>query len=231
MSFSVSRRIVKAIIDDAAGRNSSSLETVELYISVTRPDPHKSAPQGALRLKHPVKTDFKVCVLGDERRCAEARDRNVDCRGPGDIHRMRKCPSEIKCLATQYDGFLASDSVLHDVRRVLGPVLKKADKVPLPLRDSDSLRAKVHECKTTVWVNMKNRLLGLVITVGDATMPVEAVAANIDAAVRSLMDLLEGRRTILTICVRSTIANAYCIYRGTQRRGVEPELCGEALEH
>ena len=58
-------------------------------------------------------------------------------------------------LAKSYDAFLASDSVIKQIPRLLGPGLNKAGKFPTLLTHSDRLVDKVEEVKATIKFQMK----------------------------------------------------------------------------
>lgn len=55
----------------------------------------------------------------------------------------------------QYDAFLASDSLIKQIPRILGPGLNKAGKFPTLLTHSDSMLGKVDEVKATIKFQMK----------------------------------------------------------------------------
>ena len=57
--------------------------------------------------------------------------------------------------AKRYDAFLASDSLIKQIPRLLGPGLSKAGKFPTMLTHSDNLVVKVDELKATIRFQMK----------------------------------------------------------------------------
>lgn len=57
--------------------------------------------------------------------------------------------------AKKYDAFLASESLIRQIPRVLGPGLNKAGKFPAPVTHGDVLNAKVEEIKATIKFQMK----------------------------------------------------------------------------
>ena len=60
------------------------------------------------------------------------------------------------CLtAKRYDAFLASDSLIKQIPRLLGPGLSKAGKFPTMLTHSDNMVHKVDELKATIRFQMK----------------------------------------------------------------------------
>lgn len=57
--------------------------------------------------------------------------------------------------AKKYDAFLASESLIKQIPRLLGPGLNKAGKFPVLLTHQESMTAKVDEVKATIKFQMK----------------------------------------------------------------------------
>ena len=57
--------------------------------------------------------------------------------------------------AKKYDAFLASEALIKQIPRLLGPGLNKAGKFPAPLAHSESMLMKVEEVKATIKFQMK----------------------------------------------------------------------------
>lgn len=58
-------------------------------------------------------------------------------------------------LAKRYDAFLASDSLIRQIPRILGPGLNKAGKFPTALTHNDNMVQKVEEVRSTIKFQMK----------------------------------------------------------------------------
>lgn len=58
-------------------------------------------------------------------------------------------------LAKKYDAFLASESLIKQIPRILGPGLNKAGKFPSLLTHNENLVTKVDEVKSTIKFQMK----------------------------------------------------------------------------
>merc|ERR1712105_562698 len=65
----------------------------------------------------------------------------------------------VKKLAKSYDAFMASDTVIKQVPRLLGPGLSKASKFPVLVTHGDDLNAKMNDLKATIKFQMKKVLL------------------------------------------------------------------------
>jgi len=60
--------------------------------------------------------------------------------------------------AKKYDAFLASDSIIKQIPRLLGPGLNKAGKFPTMLTHTDNMLSKIEEVKSTIKFQMKKVL-------------------------------------------------------------------------
>lgn len=58
-------------------------------------------------------------------------------------------------VAKEYDAFLASDTVIKMIPRVLGPGLNKAGKFPTVVSHTEKMSDKVEEVKGTIKFQMK----------------------------------------------------------------------------
>ena len=57
--------------------------------------------------------------------------------------------------AKKYDAFLASEALIKQIPRLLGPGLNKAGKFPTLLSHSDSMEEKIADLKGTIKFQMK----------------------------------------------------------------------------
>lgn len=57
--------------------------------------------------------------------------------------------------AKKYDAFLASESLIKQIPRILGPGLNKAGKFPSLLTHNENMNTKVDEVKSTIKFQMK----------------------------------------------------------------------------
>lgn len=57
--------------------------------------------------------------------------------------------------AKKYDAFLASESLIRQIPRILGPGLNKAGKFPTPITHNENMIQKVEDVKSTIKFQMK----------------------------------------------------------------------------
>merc|ERR1711918_98608 len=69
---------------------------------------------------------MKVCILGDAQHIDEANKLNLETMDVEALKKLNKNKKLIKKLAKKFDAFLASDSIIKQIPRLLGPGLNKA---------------------------------------------------------------------------------------------------------
>merc|ERR1712158_33085 len=109
---------------------------------------------------------FKVCLLGDQQHCDEAKAKGIDFMSADDLKKLNKDKKKVKGLAKKYDAFLASDTLIKQIPRLLGPGLNKAGKFPSLVTHSDNLDQKALDLKSAInflvsllkkhWQNVKS---------------------------------------------------------------------------
>ncbi|XP_059153349.1 large ribosomal subunit protein uL1-like [Physella acuta] len=102
---------------------------------------------------------MKVCVLGDQVHCDLAKANDLPHMDIEALKKLNKDKKLVKKLAKKYDAFLASESLIRQIPRVLEPGLNKAGKFPAPITHNDSLNAKIEETKATIKFQMKKGTL------------------------------------------------------------------------
>merc|ERR1711962_108756 len=122
---------VNAVLAGSKDKQRKFLETVDLQIGLKNYDPQKDKRfSGTVKLKHVPRQKFEVCLLGDQQHCDEAKAQGIDCMSADDLKKLNKDKKKVKGLAKKYDAFLASDTLIKQIPRLLGPGLNKAGKVP-----------------------------------------------------------------------------------------------------
>ncbi|KRY85649.1 Nedd8-activating enzyme E1 regulatory subunit [Trichinella pseudospiralis] len=170
---------VNAILQNSAKKKRKFLETVELQVALKNYDPQKDKRfSGSVRLKYVARPRMKVCILGDQHHTDEAKLNNLPYRDVEALKKLNKNKKAIKVLAKSFDAFLASESLIKQIPRILGPGLNKAGKFPTVVTHGESLVAKVEELKATVKFQMK-KVLCLSVAVGHVAMAPEELSNNI----------------------------------------------------
>merc|ERR1711881_156647 len=118
---------VAAVLKGSADKPRKFLESVDLQIGLKNYDPQKDKRfSGTVKLKHVPRNKFRVCVLGDQAHVDEAKAKGLPSMSADDLKKLNKNKKLVKKLAKKYDAFLASESLIKQIPRLLGPGLNKA---------------------------------------------------------------------------------------------------------
>merc|ERR1712107_723131 len=89
------------------------LESVDLQIGLKNYDPQKDKRfSGTVKLKYVPRKKFRVCVLGDQAHCDEAKGKGLPSMSADDLKKLNKDKKKVKNLAKSYDAFLCSDTLI-----------------------------------------------------------------------------------------------------------------------
>merc|ERR1712122_373517 len=131
---------VATVLKHSQEKKRKFTETVDLQIGLKNYDPQKDKRfSGTVKLKHVPRPKFTVCVLGDQAHCDEAKDKGMPFMSVDDLKKLNKNKKLVKKLAKKYDAFLASESLIKQIPRLLGPGLNKAGKFPTMLTHNDNM--------------------------------------------------------------------------------------------
>merc|ERR1711893_579688 len=170
---------VAEMIQASKDKNRKFTESVELQIMLKNYDPQKDKRfSGTVKLPNIPRPNQQICVLGNQAHIDEATKHNIPHMSVEDLKKLNKDKKLVKKLAKKYDAFLASDSLIKQIPRILGPGLNKAGKFPTLLTHSDSMLSKVDEVKATIKFQMK-KVLCLAVAVGHVNMSHEELYGNI----------------------------------------------------
>merc|ERR1712020_606414 len=189
------------------------METVDLQIGLKNYDPQKDKRFcGTVKLKHVPRPKFKVCVLGDQQHCDEAKSKGIACMSADDLKKLNKQKKLAKKLAKKYDAFLASESMIKQIPRLLGPGLNKAGKFPALLTHGDNMEDKVNDLKSTIKFQMK-KVLCLSVAIGHVGMDEDELVQNIHLAINFLVSLLKKHwQNVRSLNIKSTMGPARRLY-------------------
>jgi len=163
-------------------------------------------------LKHVPRQKYKVCLLGDQQHCDQAKALGMDCMSADDLKKLNKDKKKVKKLAKKYDAFLASDTLIKQIPRLLGPGLNKAGKFPSLVTHSDNLEQKVDDLKSTIKFQMK-KVLCLSVAVGNVGMSEDELVQNVHLAMNFLVSLLKKHwQNVRSLHIKSTMGPVQRLY-------------------
>jgi len=163
-------------------------------------------------LKYIPKPAFKVCLLGDQAHCDEAKKEGVPFMSQEDLKKLNKDKKKVKKLAKSYDAFIASDTLIKQIPRLLGPGLNKAGKFPSQITHSDDIHAKMNDLKSTIKFQMK-KVLCLSVPVGNVAMTEDELVQNVHLAMNFLVSLLKKHwQNVKSLHLKSTMGPVQRLY-------------------
>lgn len=200
------REAVQALLTESEDKKRKFQETIELQIGLKNYDTKKDKRfAGSIKLPHVPRPNLKVAILGNAVHLSEAEKIGIPAFSTDDLKKFNKQKKPIKKFAKKYDAFLASDSIIKTIPRILGPGLNKAGKFPSLLAASDSMEDKVTELQSTIKFQLK-KVLCMAAAVGHVNMPEDEVTANVILAVNFLVSLLKKNwQNVKSLHIKSTM--------------------------
>ena len=191
-------------------------ETIELQINLKNYDPQKDKRfSGSQRLPNPTKPPGarKFCVLGNQEHCDAAEALGIDFRSVDDLKNLNRNKKLIKRgLTAKYDAFLASQVLIRQIPRLLGPALTRAGKFPSLLSGNDKIEDKISEANHSVKFQMK-KVLCLATAVGHVGLTKDQNLQNISVASNFLVTLLKKNwQNVKSLTIKSTMGPPLRIY-------------------
>merc|ERR1712227_712591 len=202
---------VEAVLKGSAEKKRNFKETVELQITLKNYDPQKDKRfSGTVKLPNIPRPDQKICIIGDAAHNDEAEAKNIPHMSADDLKKLNKDKKLVKKLAKRYDAFLASESLIKQIPRLLGPGLNKAGKFPTMLTHQDDMVGKVNDIKATV--KMK-KVLCLAVAVGNVDMTDDQVVSNLNLSINFLVSLLKKNwQNVKSLYIKSTMGKPQRLY-------------------
>jgi len=204
---------IAQIIQGAKDKKRNFVETVELQIALKDYDTQRDKRfSGTVKLPHVPRPRMKVCILGDAAHCEQAQKLNIPFKSVDDLKKLNKNKKLVKKLAQSFDAFLASQPIIPQIPRLLGPGLNKAGKFPSMIGASDNIESKVTDIRSTVKFQLK-KVLCMGVAVGNVAMEPEALRQNSTMAINFLVSLLKKNwNNIKRLHMKSTMGKCYTVY-------------------
>lgn len=199
--------------EELKGKKRNFTETIELQVTLKNYDPQREKRfSGTFKLPSIPRPNLKCCVLGNAAHCEQADRIGVDHMSVEDLKKLNKNKKLVKKLAKRYDFFLASDNMIKQIPRLLGPGLTKAGKFPALLSSSDDMQEKINEVKSTIKFQMKKAMC-LSVAIGNVDLEQKQVIVNAQLAANFLASLLKKQwQNIGVMYIKSTMGPCYQIY-------------------
>ncbi|KAG0129608.1 ribosomal protein L1-like protein [Tuber indicum] len=189
------------------------LETVELQIGLKNYDPMRDKRfSGTVKLPQVPRPNMSICILGDQHDIDRAKHHNFESMSVDDLKKLNKNKKLIKKLARKYDAFVASEQLIKQIPRLLGPGLSKAGKFPTPISHAEDLAQKVNDVKCTIKFQLK-KVLCLGVAVGNVGMTEDQLIGNIMLAINYLVSLLKkGWQNVGSLTIKASMSPPKRLY-------------------
>jgi large subunit ribosomal protein L10Ae len=198
---------------DVEGKKRNFIETIEVQITLKNYDPVRDKRfSGSFKLPTVPRPKLKCCVLGNASHVEQADRIGLDHMSVEDLKKLNKNKKLVKKLAKRYDFFIASDNLIKQIPRLLGPGLTKAGKFPTLLAGNEDMQGKVDELKATIKFQMK-KVMCLNVAIGNVEMDPKEIFANTQLAANFLASLLKKQwQNIGQIFIKTTMGPSIQIF-------------------
>jgi large subunit ribosomal protein L10Ae len=182
------------------------VETIDLQIGLKDYDTQRDKRfSGTVKLPHVPRPRMKICVLGDAVHCDGAQKMDMPFKSVDDLKKLNKNKKMVKKLARSADAFMASQALIPQIPRLLGPGLNKAGKFPTMITHSDVLETKSTEIRSNVKFQLK-KVLCLNVAVAHVGMTPDEVRQNSLMAINFLVSLLKKNwNNVNSLHIKSTM--------------------------
>lgn len=198
---------------EGEGKKRNFTESVEIQITLKNYDPQRDKRfSGTFKLPQIPRPNLKCCMLGNAAHCEQADRIGVDHMSVEDLKKLNKNKKLVKKLAKKYDFFMASDNMIKQIPRLLGPGLTKAGKFPTLLSSGEDMQEKIDEVKATIKFQMK-KVMCLNVAVANVDMEKQQIIVNVQLAANFLASLLKKQwQNIGQMYIKSTMGPPQQIY-------------------
>lgn len=194
------------ILEAAEKKPRKFQETVELQIGLKDYDTQRDKRfSGTVKLPNIPRPRMKICVLGDAVHCEAAQGLEMPCKSVEDLKKLNKNKKMVKKLARSFDAFMASQALIPQIPRLLGPGLNKAGKFPTMITHTENLKQKADDIKSNVKFQLK-KVLCIGVAVGHVGMDQDQLRQNVLISINFLVSLLKKNwQNINTLYIKSTM--------------------------
>merc|ERR1711977_168046 len=191
ISASSVRGEVRTLLEGSKEKKRNFIETIELQIGLKNYDPQRDKRfSGTIKLPNLPRPRMSICILADAADIDRAKLVDLEYQSVEDLKKLNKNKKLVKKLAKKYDAFLASEVLIKQIPRLLGPGLSKAGKFPTPISHAEDLSNKVNDVKSTIKFQLK-KVLCMGVAIGHIDMNEDQIVGNVMLSINFLVSLLK----------------------------------------
>jgi len=205
---------IKVILEHAKNKKTRKfVESVDLQVNLKNYDVSRDKRfSGSIKLPNVARPRLSVCVICDLQQEDLAKKANLNTQNMDDLKKLNKNKKLVKKFCAQYDTFLASESIIRTIPKVVGPHMNRAGKFPTSVAMTDNLVDKIAEVQSTVKFQLK-KVLCLGCAVGHIEMKEDEIRQNTVIALNFLVSLLKKNwQNLKTAYIKTTMGPSQQIY-------------------
>jgi len=204
---------IDVILAQSQEKKRKFVETIDLQIGLKDYDTQRDKRfAGTVKLPHIPRPRMKICVLGDANHCDQAQAKDIPFKSVKDLKMLNKNKKLVKRLAQSFDAFIASQELIPQIPRLLGPGLNKAGKFPTLCPQSEQLDNKADEIRSQVKFQLK-KYLCLGCAVAHVGMTSEQVRQNCLMSINFLVSLLKKNwNNVKSLTLKSTMGKPQRVF-------------------
>lgn len=213
IQISAVRSSIKALIQETEDKKRNFTQTIELQIGLKNYDPQRDKRfSGTVKVPNVPRPQMSLCILADALDIDRAKRIGLDFMSVEDLKKLNKNKKQVKKLAKKYDGFLASEVLIKQIPRLLGPGLSKAGKFPTPISHAEDLEAKATEVRSTIKFQLK-KVLCLGVAIANVNMSEDEILGNVMLAINFLVSLLKkGWQNVGSLHIKGSMTKPQRLY-------------------
>jgi large subunit ribosomal protein L10Ae len=207
------RQSVHTLLEGSKEKKRNFIETIELQIGLKNYDPQRDKRfSGTIKLPNLPRPRMSICILADAADIDRAKLVDLEYQSVDDLKKLNKNKKLVKKLAKKYDAFLASEVLIKQIPRLLGPGLSKAGKFPTPISHAEDLNNKLNDVKSTIKFQLK-KVLCLGVAIGHVEMTEDQITANVMLSINFLVSLLKKNwQNVGSLHIKSSMGKPQRLY-------------------
>jgi len=207
------KKAIAVILEESQQKKRKFVETIDLQIGLKDYDTQRDKRfSGSVKLPHIPRPRMKICVLGDAAHCEQAQNKGMPFKSVEDLKKLNKNKKLVKKLARSFDAFVASNVLIPQIPRLLGPGLNKAGKFPTVVAPSDQLDEKANDIRAMVKFQLK-KVLCMGCAVAHVGMSADEVRQNCLMSINFLVSLLKKNwNNVKSLTLKSTMGKPQKIF-------------------
>lgn len=188
-------------------------ESIDLQLNLKNYDTNKDKRfAGTLRLPNLCRPNMSICIIGDLQHEDQAKKENLPNANMDTLKKFNKNKKLVKKFCSQFDAFLASESIIKTIPRVVGPFMNRANKFPTSVALGDNLKEKSDDLRATIKFQLK-KVTCMGCCVGHINMKDDELRQNTTLAINYFVSLLKKNwQNLDTAFLKSTMGKPFRLY-------------------